>query len=217
MVSQESIDASRGIGVIWNHRKVNLEFLSMNNTWFSYRSQSLKSNLSCILVNVYSPISLSEKRKVWNEISNFLHYYQNEMIILGGDFNTILSLNEKVGGPSLLSQSSKEFKLWCELKDLIDIPTNNGIYTWNNRWKDFAYIAEKLDRFLIKGDLDKNNLNISSSILPIAGFDHFLVMLDLAEPHKPVRNSFKCEKMWFQDPKFLENIKLWWYQGSFEG
>ena len=139
------------------------------------------------------------------------------MIILGGDFNTILSLNEKVGGSSLLSQSSKEFKIWCEQQDLIDIPTNNGICTWNNRRKDFAYIAEKLDRFFIKGDLNKNNLNISSLILPIAGSDHFPVSLDLVEPHKPVRNSFECEKMWFQDPKFLENIKLWWSQGSFEG
>ena len=49
------------------------------------------------------------------------------------------------------------------------------------------------------------------------GFDHFLVKLDIFEPHKPARNSFKCEKMWFLDPHFLDNIKLWWSQGTFVG
>ena len=56
-----------------------------------------------------------------------------------------------------------------------------------------------------------------SSILPIAGFDHFPVRMELSEPQKPGRNSFKCEKMWFLDSSFIENIKTWWSQGNFEG
>ena len=217
LITQEAAGASGGLGVIWNLRKVNLDILSLNNNWVSCKCHSLKSNLSFIIINVYGPCINLEKRRVWNEISNFLFFNQNEMIIIGGDFNTILDPKEKIGGSSFLSNSSKDFKSWCEQHNLIDIPTNNGIYTWNNRRKDFAYIAEKLDRFLVKGDLDFNNLNISASILPITGSDHFPVRLDIEEPHKPVRNSFKCEKMWFLDQNFLANIKLWWSQGTFEG
>lgn len=36
------------------------------------------------------------------------------MIIIGGDFNTILDPKEKIGGSSFLSNSSKDFKSWCE-------------------------------------------------------------------------------------------------------
>ena len=111
----------------------------------------------------------------------------------------------------------KDFKEWCEGHNVIDIRCSNGIHTWNNKQKDFTYIAEKLDNFFIKGDLEVNNLNIQSLILPIVGLDNFLVRLELIKPHKPTRNSFKCEKMWFLDSSFIENIKEWWSQGDFEG
>ena len=61
---------------------------------------------------------------------------------------------------SCISQPMKYFNEWYLEKKLIDIPFCNGIYTWNNRRKDYAYIAEKLDRFFIKGDLEINNFNI---------------------------------------------------------
>ena len=77
----------------------------------------------------------------------------------------------------------------------------------NNRRKDFGYIAEKLDRFLIKGDLDVNNLIIQSSIMSIVGSNHYPVRFEFLEPHKPTRNPFKCEKMWFLDPIFINDIK----------
>lgn len=111
----------------------------------------------------------------------------------------------------------RDFREWCIGNKLIDIPCNNGIYTWNNKHKDFAHIAEILDRFLIRGDLGVNDLNIQSSILPIAGSDHFPVRLELIEPKKPSRNPFKCEKMWFLDASFLGKISEWWSQGEFEG
>ena len=134
--------------------------------------------------------------------------FQNIPIIPGGDFNTILNLNEKIGGVSRISQHMKDFNEWYAYHSLIDIPCCNEIYTWNNKQKDFTYIAEKLDRFFIRGDLEINNLNIQTVILPIAGSDHFPVILELIKPHKPIRSMFKCKQMWVLDSIFLENIKV---------
>lgn len=114
--------------------------------------------------------------------------------MVGGDFNTILDIYEKVGGIQHLSQSSLDFKIWCNKHSMIDIPINNENFTWNNRRKDFTYITEKLDSFFIIGDLNVNNLNFQSSILPIARSNHFPVRLEFIEPTKPARNPFKCEK-----------------------
>ena len=76
--------------------------------------------------------------------------HNNNLILLGGDFNTILNLDEKVGGVQQITQASKEFKIWCDSHKLIDIPLTNGNFTWNNRRKDFNYIVEKLDIFFRK-------------------------------------------------------------------
>lgn len=101
IVPKESTGASKGLGVIWNHRKVALDILSLNNNWISSKVQSLKSNLSFILINVYGPTSSLEKRIVWDEISRFLREHQNNLIILGGDFKTILNMNKKTRDTSL--------------------------------------------------------------------------------------------------------------------
>ena len=214
---QESIGASGGLGILWNPRKVDLNIISLNTNWMSGWVQSLKSDLKFIIINIYGPITNLSKRLVWEEIGSFINNFKGNLFLIGGDFNTILSINEKIGGNHQLSQASKDFKAWCDSHSLIDIPISNGIYTWNNRRQNFAYIAEKLDRFMIKGDLDAKNMNFHSSILPIAGSDHFPVRFEFSEPQKPARNPFKCEKMWFLDADFLNNIKEWWAQDEFVG
>ena len=79
---------------------------------------------------------------------------------MGGDFNTIVSLDEKEGGVQHLNLIYLEFKAWIDKHSLIDIPLNNGSFTWNNRRKDQAYITEKLDRFFISGIFSKCNKQI---------------------------------------------------------
>lgn len=106
---QESVGASRGLGFIWNHRRVTLEILSMNSNWISGVVTSMKSNLKFILINIYGRISNIEKRVVWEEISQFLKNRQKNLIFLEGDFNTIINLNEKLGGSQYIPQSSKDF------------------------------------------------------------------------------------------------------------
>ena len=216
-VFQESRGASGGLGILWDPRKVNVNNIYCTKNWISGKVHSLKIDLNFTILNVYGSINNTEKLTTWNEIGLFLEGIGNDLCILGGDFNTILENNEKIGGSHVLSQASRNFKDWCDSHNLVNIPTNNGIYTWNNKRKDSAYIAEKLDRFLIRGELDKLNLNFHSSILPIAGSDHFPVKFEFIEPIKPLRNPFKCEKMWFLDPNFLNNIKTWWDQDSCVG
>ena len=109
----ESVGASGGLGFIWNNRKVSLDILTSKNNWISGLAHSVKSDIKFILFNIYEPISDLEKKLVWNDISQYMENLQNIPIILGGDFNTILNLNEKIGGIQQISQSMKEFKEWC--------------------------------------------------------------------------------------------------------
>lgn len=79
----------------------------------------------------------------------------------------------------------------------MDIPTINGVFTWNNRRIKFYNIAEKLDIFMLKGDLLTLNAIIHARILPNAGFDHYPIILEFVETKKPMKNPFKCEKCGF--------------------
>ena len=53
--------------------------------------------------------------------------------ILGGDFNMIMTLEEKSGGSKRLEQDSGKFKSLLEQLNLVDIENSNGTFTWSNR------------------------------------------------------------------------------------
>lgn len=105
--------------------------------------------------------------------------YPNENLVIGGDFIVILNLEEKYGGAQMITWETMDFKEWVGKNKLLEIPTNNGIFTWNNRRKDFSYIVEKLDRFFFKGNFRNMDLVIQATIQPIGYSYHYLVRIEL--------------------------------------
>ena len=107
---QVSLGASRGLGMLWDPRKVNIKILNCSKNWISGKVQSLKSDLNFTIINVYDLVNNTNKQLVCNEIGQFLDSLENELFILGGDFNMILDINEKIGGSQVLSQALRDFK-----------------------------------------------------------------------------------------------------------
>lgn len=57
-------------------------------------------------------------------------------------------------------------------ENLVDMQTNNVIYTWNKKQKGDKQIAYRLDRFIISEDFLLHGPNIDASILPRATSNH---------------------------------------------
>ena len=70
-----------------------------------------------------------------------MNSYQDFHIFLGGDFNAILSLEEKIGGVRALSLTAKDFHNWITNMNMIYIPTHNGIIAWNNKRDGSDFIS----------------------------------------------------------------------------
>lgn len=62
----------------------------------------------------------------------YQHHGANHWI-LGGDFNMITTLEEKKGGLRRLDKDAEAFNTFIATSKLIDVPTVNGLYTWNNK------------------------------------------------------------------------------------
>eukprot|EP00253_Pinus_taeda_P003198 PITA_03198 len=83
--------------------------------------------------------------------------HQERRWILAGDFNLITSREEKKGRIKREDLEMERFRdVQMELR-VVDIPTINGKFTWNNRRGGAKQIASRLDKFLffehIIGDL----------------------------------------------------------------
>jgi len=60
---------------------------------------------------------------------------------------------------------------------MIDLPTNNGLFTWNNKRAAPLQIAWRLDRFLISDNAVHLGGAFTASILPFSGSDHWPIAL----------------------------------------
>lgn len=84
----------------------------------------------------------------------------------------ITSLEEKQGGLRRTNPYMEAFGDMIMEQRLVDIPTINGIHTWNNRRGGINQIASRLDRFLILEQIINKDIFIETMILPGMGSNH---------------------------------------------
>ena len=92
---------------------------------------------------------------------------------------------------------------------LIDPPTKNGSFTWNNRRGGDRQITSRLDRILLSEDLFLCSLEMEASIAPQAGSDHWPIVLYIKLSESPKNTPFKFEAFWISHPEFMEKMKEW--------
>ena len=73
----------------------------------------------------------------------------NEVAILGGDFNAILNPEDKRSGKEWSSESQQDFSNFVSDSGLVEIHFKKGEFTWTNRREGFLNIVEKVDKFFV--------------------------------------------------------------------
>ncbi|CAN1798055.1 hypothetical protein LINPERHAP1_LOCUS21548, partial [Linum perenne] len=92
-----------------------------------------------------------------------------------GNFNTILSSNEKIGGGPPQYGSMHAFKDFIDSNILIDMGCKGDPFTWSNMQEWSKKIKERLDRALCNSTLDITSVTHE---LPI-GSNHSSILVDL--------------------------------------
>jgi hypothetical protein len=88
---------------------------------------------------------------------------------LGGDFNIITGLEEKKGGTRTLGKDSEHFNSFISLRNLIDVSTDNGLYTWTNRHSGDQQVSNRLDHFLLSEAVMMDGLAWNATIINSPG------------------------------------------------
>jgi len=93
---------------------------------------------------------------------------------------------------------------------LVDIVSNNDLFTWNNTRGGESLVASMLGRFIIKEDLMLNNKEMEASILPFVELDHSPIKLEVKGIGTPKNRPFIFENIWLSHVDFINNISGWW-------
>ncbi|WOL06049.1 hypothetical protein Cni_G14781 [Canna indica] len=129
--------------------------------------------------------------------------------LLGGDFNSILREEEKIGGESYAAHMSSHLEKLIRSTNLMEFSTTGLTFTWCNRRQHDQLIEKVLDRFL--GSMDWCDIWRNSIVLHLddIGSDHRPILLQPSSPHRAKR-SFKFDKRWLENDLLSEVISRAW-------
>ncbi|RVX22403.1 hypothetical protein CK203_012704 [Vitis vinifera] len=106
---------------------------------------------------VYGPNKAVWRKDFWMELQD-LHGLTFPRWCVGGDFNVIRRISEKMGD-SRLTVNMRCFDEFIRESGLLDPPLRNAAFTWSNMQVD--PICKRLDRFLFSSEWDSFSLKYS--------------------------------------------------------
>ncbi|XP_075095066.1 uncharacterized protein LOC142173384 [Nicotiana tabacum] len=100
---------------------------------------------------VYVKCDAIERIKLWDSIYHLASDMESTWLV-GGDFNVILSEEEKYGGLPLYLSTVEDFAHCVDTCALYYLGFKGSLYTWLNRRLDIDCIFKRLDRFFVVKD-----------------------------------------------------------------
>ncbi|KAL0925295.1 hypothetical protein M5K25_003616 [Dendrobium thyrsiflorum] len=189
---------SRGILVVWKRSEGYFEVVEDDAQVVLGYFHSFKSGRWQV-ATIYGSKDLVTRRSLWESIDKFL--LDDSPSIIGGDFNCIVSKEDKRGGKRFsFSQGPQEMKQFLATNDLHEVGFIGPRFTWCNNKEGRSRIWERLDRCLIN--------SVALQLVPLAfvkhlarvASDHSPIALKINEEHKISKRCFRFENIWRSYP-----------------
>ena len=130
-------------------------------------------NFKCGFGNIYASNDDRERQAFWEELGIVINSMEISWC-LRGDFNTVRSVEEKIGSGFNYS-AMFQFSSFIEEIGCIDLPLTGGKYTWSSNRVEPTYC--RLDRFLISPRISLTFANLKQNVLPRSLSDHNAISL----------------------------------------
>ena len=208
----DSRDATGGIVVLWDNRV--LELVDLENGVFSISChfKNCEDGFIWTFIGVYGPTLKRDRECFWGELGGIKVLWNGPWCV-AGDFNAILSLEERNKRGSLNSDMRK-FSEVIEDVELKDLSLPGSPFTWSGGVNNKS--LSRLDQFLVNEEWDCRFSGSKQCVSPRPMFDHFPILLDGGGLRKGP-SLFRFENMCLKMEGFKDLLKTWWEQDSFSG
>ncbi|GJV81698.1 RNA-directed DNA polymerase, eukaryota [Tanacetum coccineum] len=188
----EAVGQSGGILCVWDDSMFQKYNHTVSDFFVMVRGMWIPSGKNLLVISVYAPQDLKEKRLLWNYLCCQINSWEGDVITMG-DFNEVRSNSERYG--SVFNKiGAKHFNEFIANAGLVEIPLGGCSYTWCHK---SAKKMSKLDRFLISDSLLNSCPGMSSVSLDRYLSDHRpILMRESYHDYGPI--PFKFYHYWFE-------------------
>uniref|UniRef100_A0A453D5J8 Reverse transcriptase domain-containing protein n=1 Tax=Aegilops tauschii subsp. strangulata TaxID=200361 RepID=A0A453D5J8_AEGTS len=211
---------SRGVALFWR-RGVDVTLRSYGRRHVDV-DVTEEGGMVWRLTGVYGESEAGRKKETWRALKLLgQHHQRGRLWLCVGDFNEILSCDEKEGGAARTQRCMDDFREALDSCELTDIGYIGDKFTWRNHSRDLnTYIRERLDR----ATANAYWCEVSPDFSVINGYprhsDHRPVIIQTSGARPGVRNegrTFQFEAWWLQEEGCSEVIGEAWEAGLYGG
>ena len=197
-IAVSSIGRSGGLALLWkSNMKVSVKFI---NRWYIDALIDSGSEIGIWrLTGFYGNPEAHKRVESWAALTRLGQRFDKPWVCIG-DFNEVLSVNEKEGGAERASQQIANFRQCLDNNRLRDLGFTGPWFTWAIDRRDYGCIRARLDRAVANIDW--------CGIFPWARLyhransasDHCILLLKLEQGTRQERGSrlFRFESMWLK-------------------
>ena len=96
-VHNEGVNGAGSTLSMWYKEALTYASHTIGRGYIAIVGHHIKSNCSCVIINVYSACNLSEKIVIWEALSAFRSLHQDKVWCCCGDFNAVRCAAERKG------------------------------------------------------------------------------------------------------------------------
>ncbi|XP_074306336.1 uncharacterized protein LOC141641578 [Silene latifolia] len=160
------------------------------------------------LTMVYAFNGVMDKKPLWDRLCSLKTGISGAWVICG-DFNTVLTPVERLGGAST-AEEMDYFNACIDECEVGDCPASDSLYTWCNKYEAATRVYSRLDRVLINHQWLNDNSQAYAHFYNARLFDHTPSVVQSKQSFDKKRRSFKYYNMWSQSPAFKPCVQQHW-------
>ncbi|KAG7578919.1 Reverse transcriptase domain [Arabidopsis thaliana x Arabidopsis arenosa] len=205
----DAIGQSGGLWLLWKSEIGEVTILQSTDQFI--HATVVNGTEALNLIVVYAAPSVSRRSGLWDQLRTVVGAAVGPVVI-GGDFNSIVRLDERTGGNGQLSPDSLAFGNWISDLSLIDMGFNGNRFTWRRGKVESNFIAKRLDRVLCCAQSRLKWQEATVTHLPFLSSDHAPLYVQLSPEGKgdPKRRPFRFEAAWLSHEGFKEMLLASW-------
>ncbi|RYQ82874.1 hypothetical protein Ahy_B10g101453 [Arachis hypogaea] len=158
---------------------------------------------------VYGNPVFQRRRKLWKELTESNMNREEPQAFLG-DFNDVLSQDEKVGIHPQPRIYLETFRRFVDDNGLIDVDLKGSKFKWFSNPKNNFITKEKLDRVIVNWKWIQIYQNAILKASPAVSSDH-CALISVTQPLVGIKKEFRFEAFWAEHEECKEVIKRSWH------
>ncbi|KAL4278534.1 hypothetical protein GQ457_03G023770 [Hibiscus cannabinus] len=195
---------SGGIWLMWDD-SVDIVILKISNQFIHFKVTVATGNVSFLMTAVYASPCSSKCKSLWPQLAA-LNPGNNVPWLIGGDFNVILSGDERTGGANVHSGGSRLFSDFLFTQGMNDMGFRGPPFTWSR-----GSLSQRLDRCVVNSLWSASFVTSYVVHLDRLGSDHRPLLGSLGDVGLTACNRPFCFiEAWQTHPQFKEFLCHTW-------